>query len=108
MIRTGTLSLRRICDFFAFDYNPDPDPADPIAIDRAEFDIVYDEFVEAGMPVVRDRDLAWRDFAGWRVNYDRPLLSLAAWVEAPSAPWSSDRPIFIKRPNLLRRFGDTN
>ncbi|MDH3682338.1 MAG: hypothetical protein OEV40_20585, partial [Acidimicrobiia bacterium] len=24
MIRTGTLSLRRVCDFFGFDYDPDP------------------------------------------------------------------------------------
>lgn len=32
------------------------------------------------------------DFAGWRVNYDTPLLALAEMLEAPVAPWTSDRP----------------
>jgi hypothetical protein len=39
----------------------------------------------------RDRDQAWRDFNGWRVNYDTVLLALAAITMAPPAPWSSDR-----------------
>ena len=38
-----------------------------------------------------DREQAWRDFAGWRVNYDRVLLALCSLVMAPYAPWSSDR-----------------
>ena len=38
-----------------------------------------------------DRERAWRDFAGWRVNYDRVLLALCSLVMAPPAPWSSDR-----------------
>jgi hypothetical protein len=39
----------------------------------------------------QDRDQAWLDFAGWRVNYDAPLIGLCALVMAPSAPWSADR-----------------
>lgn len=103
MIRTGTLSLRRICDYFGFDYDPDPDPDGPISIDRTEFDEVYDRFRAEGMPMVADPDLAWRDFAGWRVNYDRPLLSLATFIEAPRTPWSSDRSITINHPRIVRR-----
>jgi len=38
-----------------------------------------------------DRDQAWRDFAGWRVNYDAALIGLARLTMAPPAPWSSDR-----------------
>ena len=38
-----------------------------------------------------DRDRAWRDFAGWRVNYDTVLLELADLTDAPYAMWSSDR-----------------
>ena len=68
---------------------------------------MYDDFVERGLPVVSDRHQAWQDFAGWRVNYDRPLLALAPFVEAPDAPWSSDRPNEIQRPSVLRRFGRT-
>ena len=45
----------------------------------------------AGVPLKADRDQAWRDFAGWRVNYDIVLLSLARLTQAPAAPWSSDR-----------------
>jgi hypothetical protein len=41
--------------------------------------------------LIADRDAAWRDFAGWRVNYDTVLLALAAMTMAPYAPWSSDR-----------------
>jgi hypothetical protein len=38
-----------------------------------------------------DRDQCWRDFAGWRVNYDTALIGLAKLTMAPQAPWSSDR-----------------
>ena len=38
-----------------------------------------------------DRDQAWRDYAGWRVNYDTVLLALADLIMAPYAPWTSDR-----------------
>lgn len=91
MIRTGTLSLRRICDFFSLGYDSDPNPGDAISITRAEFDEVVDQLAAAGMPVKSDRDQAWRDYAGWRVNYDRPLLALAELVDAPASPWVTDR-----------------
>lgn len=91
-VRSGYLALRRIADFFRIPYNPDPHfPDDPIAITRDEFDTAYDQFVAAGVPVKLDRESAWLDFAGWRVNYDKPLLSLAKLTMAPEAPWSSGR-----------------
>ena len=43
------------------------------------------------MPIKADRDQAWLDFAGWRVNYDTVLLELADLTDAPYAMWSSDR-----------------
>ncbi len=93
MIRTGTLALRRIADFFGFDYPEDPQLGDPIAVTRAEYDAVYDRLCDEGLPVRPDRDQAWEDFAGWRVNYDIVLLQLAAFIDAPSAPWVSDRTV---------------
>jgi hypothetical protein len=90
-IRAGYLALRRIADFFQIQYNAQPRPDDPISISRAEFDAAYDEFARNGVPLIADRDQAWRDFAGWRVNYDTVLLALAALTMAPYAPWSSDR-----------------
>jgi hypothetical protein len=105
MIRTGTLSLRRVSDYFGFDYDPDPRPTDPISIGRHEWEAVCDRLDRAGLPLVADRDRAWRDFAGWRVNYDRPLLSLSAYVDAPLARWSSDRAIAYRAPTVIRRRG---
>lgn len=103
MIETGTLSLQRICDYFGFEYNPNPHPQDPISIQQAEFDEVYELFAANKMPVVADQKQAWRDFASLRVRYDRPLLSLASWLDAPKAKWSSDRPIEVRRPRIFNR-----
>ena len=43
------------------------------------------------MPVVEDRDQAWRDFNGWRVNYDAVLRKLEKLTMAPTPWW--DRPM---------------
>lgn len=102
-IRSGYLALRNIVDFFALPHNPNPKPDDPISISRAEFDAVYNELAEAGVPLKADREQAWRDFAGWRVNYDTVLRTMAGLTMAPHAPWSGDRPIRDRRPPLFRR-----
>ena len=51
-----------------------------------------------GIAVRADRDAAWADFQGWRVNYDLALVGIAALVMAPYAPWSSDRSSRYRRP----------
>jgi hypothetical protein len=103
-IRAGYIALRHICDFFQISYNTTPTLDDGISVSREEFDEAYDDLVKQGVPVVADRDKAWRDFAGWRVNYDVPLLSLAALTMAPYAPWSSDRSLTVTpRRNWVRR-----
>ena len=102
LLRAGYLSLRRIADYFAIPYDPDPEPTDPISVTREEYDAVYDRLAAAGVEVRADREQAWRDFAGWRVNYDTVLITLAALVVAPTAPWSSDRSASSFRPTLLR------
>lgn len=97
-IRAGYVTLRRIADFFGIVYDPDPEPDDPISIRREEFDDACDRLEEAGVPLNLDRDQAWRDYAGWRVNYDTVLLALADLIMAPYAPWTSDR----SAPNHVR------
>jgi hypothetical protein len=96
-IRTGYLCLRRIAGLFGLPYDPDPSPTDPIAVTRQEFDEVWQRMADAGIPL-KDRDQAWVDFAGWRVNYDEPLIRLATLTEAPMAPWSSDRGLVDGHP----------
>lgn len=91
-IRAGYLALRHICDFFGIPYHPDPHfPAQPISVTRAEFDEACERLATAGLPLKPDRDQAWTDFAGWRVNYDSTLLALCTLTTAPAAPWSGDR-----------------
>jgi hypothetical protein len=102
-IRAGYLALRRIADFFGIPYDPDPRPDDPISVTREEYDAVRRRLDAAGVPLKPDADQAWRDFAGWRVNYDRVLLALAGLTMAPYAQWSSDRSLRYRRPPLTRR-----
>jgi hypothetical protein len=90
-IRAGYLCLRRISDFFGLLYDPDPHPGGPISVTRSEWETVVAHMEAAGVPIKEDRDRAWRDFSGWRVNYDAPLIGLANITTAPEAPWSSDR-----------------
>lgn len=90
-LRAGYICLRHIADFFNIQYDRDPSPTDPISIRREEFDWLLDELEAGQVKVKQDRDQAWADYAGWRVNYDTVLLSLAALTVAPYAPWISDR-----------------
>lgn len=102
-IRAGYLALRRVANYFDIPSPQDPHyPDNPICVDREEFNTVLNQLAEAGLPIKSDRDGAWRDFAGWRVNYDRALILLCALVMAPEAPWSSDRvPQFVLPPLMI-------
>jgi hypothetical protein len=101
-VRAGYLALRRIADFFAVDYDADPQRGDPIAVSRDEWDRACAYLEEGGVPVRSDRDEAWLDFAGWRVNYEQVLLALAGLTLAPPAVWSGDRALAFRRPRLRR------
>ena len=90
-LRGGYLCLRRIARSFGIPQADDPAPDDRISVARGEYDAVCDQLAGAGVPLKADRDQAWRDFAGWRVNYDAALVALAVLTVAPEAPWSSDR-----------------
>ena len=101
-IRAGYLALRRIANYFDIPNPQNPTYPDyPICVDREEFDSVLDQLMTAGLPIKTDREQAWRDFAGWRVNYDRALILLCGLVMAPAAMWSSDRAPELKLPPLL-------
>jgi hypothetical protein len=101
-IRAGYLSLRRIATFFDIPFEPDPHfPDHPITIARAEFDEAWVRLEASGVPMKPDRERAWQDFAGWRVNYDTVLVALATLTMAPYAPWSSDRGLRDWRPPVI-------
>jgi hypothetical protein len=101
-IRSGFLALREIAAYFDIPFDPDP-PADaPISVARAEWEAAYEQMASEGVPVRPDRERCWRDFCGWRVNYDSVLLALAGLMMAPYAPWSSDRSLRVRRPRIVR------
>jgi hypothetical protein len=103
-IRSGYLALRRIGDFFNIPYNPNPRfPTDPISVSREEFDALCQQLAEADIPLKLDREQAWRDFAGWRVNYDYVLLALAGMIMVPWSPWIGDRPIYFSRKTIIHK-----
>ena len=102
-IRAGFLAFRRVANYFDLPNPQDPHyPSTPICIERREFEAVIDQLAAAGLPIKTDREQAWRDFAGWRVNYDRALILLCGLVMAPPASWSSDRlPEFVLPPFFI-------
>lgn len=104
-IRAGFLAFRRIANYFDIPNPQDPHyPETSICVDRSEFESVVDQLVAAGLPINADREKAWQDFAGWRVNYDRALILLCGLVMAPTAPWSGDRaPEFHMTPLMISK-----
>ena len=100
MIRAGYLALRRIATFFKIPFDPTPSPTDATSIDRARFEEAIAVLERAGVPLVADREQAWHDFNGWRVNYDRVLRALeritmvpTPWWERPMrSAWVTDEP----------------
>jgi hypothetical protein len=97
-IRAGYLSLRKIGDFFSIPYNPNPARGEPVSVSRAEFDEACAKLADQGIPLKPDRETAWLDFSGWRVNYDLVLLTLAKLTMAPPAPWTGRRDIIYTVP----------
>jgi hypothetical protein len=104
-IRAGFLTFRHIANYFDIPNPQDPHfPDTPICVERAEFDSVLEQLAAAGLPLKADREQAWKDFAGWRVNYDRSLILLCGLVMAPKAMWSGDRaPKFHMTPLMIRK-----
>jgi hypothetical protein len=103
-LRAGYLALRHIADYFRIPYNPAPTPDDPISISRSEFDAACEQLRAAGVPMKADAEQSWRDFRGWRVNYDTVLLALASLTLSPYALWSSDRSLVdLRKPGKRPR-----
>ena len=90
-IQSGELPMDALASFFRIPTIARPARADaPITVTRAEYDAAVAELATAGLPIKADRDQAWRDFAGWRVNYEDALLRLSILVMAPDTRWNDD------------------
>lgn len=91
-LRAGFLALQRVANYFDVKFEPEPTfPKHLISVNRDEFDLMCETLAGKGVPLKPDREQAWQDFGGWRVNYDVVLTRLCATTMAPYALWSSDR-----------------
>lgn len=86
-IRSGFVSLGSLADTFRIDRPVDPAPYDEVSIRRQTFDQLCKELDARGIPLKPDRDQAWRDFAGWRVNYDASLMGLLTYLRIDPGEW---------------------
>jgi hypothetical protein len=86
-IRAGWLTLRRLADYFQIPYPVDLHRSIPIAISREEFDLVLARLERSGVPLVANRDAAWSDFVGWRVNYDAIIEAFYVRFICPRTDW---------------------
>jgi len=91
LLRMGYVALRELAGTLGIAVDPDPDPADPILLTRAEFDDAVLRLRSVGWVLEREPEDAWRHLHGWRVNYEAAAYGLALWLDAPPAPWSGPR-----------------
>lgn len=88
-IRSGWMTLRGLADYFRIPYPTSFDETVPVSITRAEFDGALEHLVGSSVPVLADRDAAWRDFVGWRVNYDAIVEALHVRFDSARLEWSA-------------------
>lgn len=88
-IRSGWMALRGLADYFRITYPVEFDGTESVSVTRAEFDQALDHMVRSSVPVLPDREAAWLDFVGWRVNYDAIVEALHTRFYAPRLDWTS-------------------
>jgi len=95
-IRSGWLTLRRLSDYFRIAYPTNPGHDTPISIAREEFDGVLDRLERSGIPLLADHESAWRDFVGWRANYDAIIEEFYELFTCPRTDWrlATAQPLF--------------
>ena len=71
-------------------------------VSRAEYDTACEQLISAGVPLKVDREQSWQAFVSMRSQYDFALIALANFVQAPKAPWSSDRKVGLTVRDLIR------
>jgi hypothetical protein len=86
-IRSGWITLRKLADYFGVAYPTALDRSVPITITREHFDTVLARLEAGGIPLVADREAAWCDFVGWRVNYDAMIEAFHGLFTCPRTDW---------------------
>lgn len=90
-LRSGYVTLRLLARISGTPVNDDPLPNDPIDLPFESFARGVEHMRAAGVPIERPAEEAWRDFRGWRVNYEAAAYAIADTIVAAPAPWSGRR-----------------
>jgi hypothetical protein len=106
-LQTGFGTLRQLGDLLGIAYDPDPRPDAPIQLTRAEFEYGLERIRSVGLPFERDADDAWRQFRGWRVNYEALAYAIALVVDAVPALWAGSRHGGIAQVAPIRQINRT-
>ena len=93
-IAMGIRCLRSMARALQIDYDADPLPDVGTRLTQAEFEKGFRRLEEVHWPAERDLEESWRNFQGWRVNYEPIVDALTALITPPPAPW------FVARPEL--------
>ena len=102
----GINCLRSMARALRIPYDDDPLPTTPIRLSRQEFDEGFRRLESVHFPAERSADDAWRNFQGWRINYEpivdtltrsscrrRLLVHCPARAgHGPGSPWCSTAP----------------
>lgn len=103
-LRSGFTTLGSIAEALGVTHPPDPHwPAQSISLGREVYDALCAELEAMGLPLVEDRDQGWKDFCGWRVNYDASLYGLFDVLRVEPGSWfgtGSVTPSDLSRPDI--------
>ena len=104
----GINCLRSMARALRIPYDDDPLPTADIRLSRQEFDEGFHRLESVNFPVERTADDAWRNFKGWRVNYEPIVDALTRIIVPPPAPWFPVRPELgmAKLPLVFNRTPD--
>jgi len=100
--QAGCRTLREIATDVGIPLGLALDSKYSIHLSRAEYNAAYEQLSNAGVPLKADREESWQTFVSMRSQYDFALIALANFLQAPKAPWSSDRKLGLTARDLVR------
>jgi len=90
----GIRCMRSMAGALRIPFDPDPLPTADIRLTKAEFEDGYRRLEQVHFPLERNVDESWRNFKGWRTNYEPIVDALTMLIAPPPAPW------FVAHPEL--------
>jgi hypothetical protein len=90
-LRSGFNCLTRVARAMGMVIPDEADPDGGITLTYQEFLDAIDRMHQVDFPATRDPADAWKDFVGWRLNYESAAYWIAEAIDAVPAPWSGPR-----------------